>query len=467
LNVRGLKVAFFVNKFPIMSEAFVATSASALQENDNLVDIYGFGGGEATGSSVDAITRRRLEDRVWNAAAPSSLSEHLAAAPTALAATLGNSGLRGLNALNPFVYRRTMANLASLYQAATLQNGGRYDILHCQFATLGEFVLKHKQAGLLSGKLVVHFRGYDISEVVQTCGPHVYDRLFAAADYFIANCEHFRRRAIALGCPADRIDVVGSGIDLANFPFRGAKRLREDSVRFVTVGRLIERKGVHVALDALALLSREGLRFHFDVIGEGPMRAELEGRARAHGLADHVAFHGARTHPEIRGILEESHVMLATSLTPADGSQDATVNTVKEAMAVGVLVVGTRHGGIPELVEEGQTGTLCRENDAADLAGAVRRLLGADANWDAIARRSRSRVEENFAIAVTNERLLNVYEKALSSERGSGRRPESRRMPVFIPRGKWKRWTGLRKPRSPSSSRRVIGSASRWIPSRA
>lgn len=431
MNVRGLKIAFFVNRFPIMSEAFVATSASALQESDNLVHIYGFGGGEATGSSVDATTRARLEGRAWNAAAPSSLPGHLVAAPDALKAALRNFGLRAFSALNPIVYRRSIANLASLYQAAILQNGGSYDILHCQFATLGEFVLKHRQAGLLSGKLVVHFRGYDISEVVQTCGPHVYDRLFASADHFIANCEHFRRRAIALGCPADRIDVVGSGIDLANFPFRGAKRLREGPARFVSIGRLIERKGVHVALDALALLAREGMQFHLDVIGDGPMRVELEGQARTLGLSDLVTFHGARTHPEIRGILEGSHVLLATSLTARDGSQDATVNTVKEAMAVGVLVVGTRHGGIPELVEEGQTGVLCRENDAGDLAEAVRRLLGGGENWDAIARRSRSRVEENFAIAVTNERLLNVYEKALSSGDGSGRWPGPDRWPVL------------------------------------
>lgn len=398
-----------------MSEAFVATSASALQDDDNQVDIYGFGGGEPTGHAVDALTRRKLEARFWNAATPSSLAEHLAAAPSALAAALRNSGPRALNAFNPFVYRRSVANLTSLYQAAILRNGGRYDILHCQFATLGEFVLKHKRAGLLSGKLVVHFRGYDISEVVETCGPHVYDALFATADYFIANCDFFRRKAVALGCPADRIDVVGSGIDLGNFPFGGAKRPK-GLVRFVTVGRLIERKGIHIALDALAILAREGLNFHFDVIGEGPMRAELERQARAMDLDSLVTFHGSRTHADIRGVLEQCHVMLATSLTARDGSQDATVNTVKEAMAIGVLVVGTRHGGIPELVEEGETGALCEENDADELAAAVRRLLAAQEGWDAIAQRSRRRVEENFAIAVTNRRLLDVYEKALSQE---------------------------------------------------
>ena len=415
MNINGVKIAFFVNAFPIMSEAFVATSASALQANDNEVDIYGFGGGEVTGWSVDAITRRSLERRVWNAAKPSSVSEHLISAPKALASAFKKSGMRALNAFNPLVYRRSIMNLSSLYQAAVLQNGGCYDILHCQFATLGEFVLKHKRAGLLSGKLVVHFRGYDISQVIKTCGPHVYDDLFATADYFIANCEHFRQTAIALGCPADRIDVVGSGINLANFPYRGPKRLGQDAVRFVTVGRLIERKGVHKALDALALLSRDGLKFHFDVVGDGAMRAELEEQARALDLADRVTFQGAKTHAEIRGILDDSHILLATSMTGRDGSQDATVNSVKEAMAIGVLIVATRHGGIPELVEEGETGTLCRENDAADLAEAVRRLLGMDEQWDAIAQKSRRRAEENFAIAVTHERLMNVYEKALTS----------------------------------------------------
>jgi colanic acid/amylovoran biosynthesis glycosyltransferase len=415
LSIEGLNIAFFVNAFPIMSEAFVATSAGALRAHGNEIHIYGIGGGKATGWSVDAATRRRLEARVWNAASPSSVSEHLIAAPKALARVLSKSGMRALSAFNPLVYRRSAANLSSLYQAAVLQNGGRYDILHCQFATLGEFVLKHKRAGLLSGKVVVHFRGYDVTAVVKTCGPHIYDDLFAAADYFIANCEYFRQMALALGCPADRIDVVGSGIDLANFPYRGARSLGESAVRFVTIGRLIERKGVHIALDSLALLSRDGLKFHFDIIGDGAMRAELEQQARRLGLTESVTFHGAKTHTEIRSILENCHILLATSLTGHDGSQDATVNTVKEAMAIGVLVVGTRHGGIPELVEEGETGSLCRENDVADLAEAVLRLLGLEEQWSAIAEKSRRRVEENFAIDVTNARLMKVYEKALAN----------------------------------------------------
>lgn len=431
MKEKGLKVAFFVNSFPVISEAFVATSAAALQAQGNHVDIYGFGGGVPTGYAVDAATRQRLEGAAWNAARPSSLREHLVLAPGAFAAALRSFGPRAFHTLNPLAYRRSVLDLASLYQAAILRNGGRYDILHCQFATLGEFVLKHKRAGLLGGRLVVHFRGYDISEVVETCGPHVYDDLFAEADYFIANCEFFRQRAIALGCPADRIDVVGSGIDLANFPFRGAIEPGDGPLRLVTIGRLIERKGIHVALDALALLARDGLDFRFDVIGDGPERAELEMKSRALGLADRVVFHGARTHAEIRAMLDDSHVMLATSMTARDGSQDATVNTVKEAMAVGVLVVGTRHGGIPELVEEGRTGALCRENDAPDLAGAVRRLLGWKGEWAAIARRSRRRVEDNFAIAVTNQRLLDVYEKALSPRGDAGNRPVPGHAPVL------------------------------------
>lgn len=361
-----------------------------------------------------SISRQgKLEKHYWNADVPSTVSEHAVAAPKALAAALGGSGLRAFNAFNPVVYRRSITNLSSLYQAAILRNGRSYDILHCQFATLGEFVLKHKKAGLLGGRIVVHFRGYDITEFVQACGPRVYDHLFAHADYFIANCEHFKQKAIEIGCPPDRIDVVGSGMELSNFPYRGAKQRNGDAIRIVTVGRLIERKGVHVALDALARLARDGIDFHFDVVGDGIMRPELERQARTLGLAERVSFHGAKTHGAIRTFLEASHIFLATSLTCRDGSMDAPVNTIKEAMAVGVLVVGTKHGGIPELVEEGRTGTLSRENDATDLAAAVLRLLALETHWGAIAETSRRRVEETFAIAVTNERLIDVYAKAL------------------------------------------------------
>lgn len=245
-----MKIAFFVNQFPMLSEAFIATSAAALRDSGNDVDIYGFGGETPTGSSVDQATARKLEGRGRNAVLPSTMAEHARAAPKAFASVLSGSGLRAVNVFNPLVYRRSIKNLSPLYQAAMFRNGRDYDILHCQFATLGEFVLKHKRAGLLGGKMVIHFRGYDISQVVKACGPRVYEKLFAGADYFVANCEHFRQKAIEIGCPPDRIDVVGSGIELSNFPFRGAKPRDGGAIRIVTVGRLIERKGVHVALDA-------------------------------------------------------------------------------------------------------------------------------------------------------------------------------------------------------------------------
>lgn len=408
-----MKVAFFTNAFPMLSEPFIALSAASLIERGHDVDVFGMSNVTPTGFSSDANVQARLQKRFQNAAWPQSLGERVKAMPAAAAALAKQRGLASLPLWKPLTYRRGWSDLTALYQAQVFARRSSYDILHCQFATLAEYVLKHRDAGLLQGRLVVHFRGYDISEVVQSFGPTVYDYLWARADRFVANCAFFKERAIGLGCPADKIDVVGSGIDLQGFPYRRPLATDGGQVRCLTVGRLTPRKGIHRVIEALHHLVAEGRDLRLDIVGEGEQRAELEFLVQDYGLEDRVRFLGARPHSDIRALLEKSHIFIAASMTSATGGTDAPVNTIKEAMAIGVPTCATRHGGIPELVEEGTTGALAREDDPVDLAAALKRLLAAEAEWLALTQRARRRVEQNYGIESVTDKLLAVYAQAL------------------------------------------------------
>ena len=181
------------------------------------------------------------------------------------------------------------------------------------------------------------------------------------------------------------------------------------------VGRLIERKGFQVALRALAAFSREThTPIKVDIVGDGAMRPSLEALATDLGLGASVHFHGARTHSEIAGYLRNTDVFLAPSMTSARGGQDAPVNTLKEAMAVGRPVIGTIHGGIPELVVEGETGVLATENDVDSLYGAINRLMDQRANWPQLVTRARAKVEEMYALDRVTEKLVTLYEKTIA-----------------------------------------------------
>ncbi|WP_422366877.1 glycosyltransferase [Pelagibius sp.] len=407
----------------MLSEPFIALSAASLIERGHDVDVFGLSNVTPTGFSSDANVQARLQKRFQNATWPESLGDRVKAMPAAAAALAKQRGVASLPLWKPLTYRRGWSDLTALYQAQVFARRGSYDILHCQFATLAEYVLKHRDAGLLKGRLVVHFRGYDISEVVQSFGPTVYDYLWTRADRFVANCAFFKERAIGLGCPADKIDVVGSGIDLQGFPYRLPLTVGGGQVRCLTVGRLTPRKGIHRVIEALHHLVAEGRNLRLDIVGEGEQREELESQVREYGLEDRVRFLGARPHSDIRALLEKSHIFIAASMTSATGGTDAPVNTIKEAMAIGVPTCATRHGGIPELVEEGVTGVLAREDNPVDLAAALQRLLAAEVAWPALTQRARRRVEKSYGIEVVTDRLLAVYAQALAA--GERQRPDT------------------------------------------
>lgn len=275
-------------------------------------------------------------------------------------------------------------------------------------------MLKLMRSGLIEGAMIVHFRGYDITEVVKSQGAKVYDDLWGKTSGFIANCENFRQRAIAIGCPPDAIEVIGSGIDLTNFQYRTPKELDDGSVRLIAVGRLSPRKGFHSLIRAVDIMIKSGIAVELVIVGEGGERERLEQMIKSYGLAGQIKLPGRMSQLGIRHLLDESHIFVAPSETCPLGGADAPVNTIKEAMAVGVPVCATRHGGIPELVEEGVTGTLADEGNPSDLAAAIGRLLDMWQEWPAMTAAARVRVEAAYEISRVTDRLLSTYHLAIA-----------------------------------------------------
>ncbi len=132
----------------------------------------------------------------------------------------------------------------------------------------------------------------------------------------------------------------------------------------MSVGRLVEKKGIRYAIDALANFRSSGRDVVFDVVGDGILRDQLMKQASELGVSDYVRYHGALSSDAVGRILRGGHLFVAPSVTAASGDQDAATNSGKEAMATGLPVVVTRHGGMPEMVSDGVTGFLVPEQDA-------------------------------------------------------------------------------------------------------
>jgi colanic acid/amylovoran biosynthesis glycosyltransferase len=411
-----MRIAFFVEQFPRLSEAFIASSAGALIEAGHEVDIYALGGAIAVGGQRHpALDRHDLMTRTRTARVNRGWRKRVVHAPRDLVTLTRRHGTTALRALDPAVYGRGAASLRALGQAIMFPARARYDVLHCQFGHLVYDVLAHRKAGFVSGKVVVQFRGFDITQVIAHSGADHYARAFQEADGFLANSAFFRDRAVALGCPADRIDIAYTGIELAQFPFAPATPpAKGEAVRLASVGRLVEKKGLNYALEAVAALKADGVAVRHVIVGDGPERAALERQADALGLAGEVSFLGALAHAGVAEVLRDSHVFLAPSVTGSDSNADAPINTLKEAMAIGVPVVSTLHGGIPELVTDGVTGFLAPERDSAALAGKLREALAAGPHWPDLTERAHETVTKTFDIARTTSSLLESYRKAIA-----------------------------------------------------
>ncbi len=142
--------------------------------------------------------------------------------------------------LNVHRYGRSARSLSLLHAGATFLGTERYDVVHCQFGRLGLRALTLREIGALDGKLVVSFRGSDLSKD-ENAG--AYHDLFRKGDVFLPVCEHFAKRLIGEGCPPSRVRVHRSGVRISDLEFCERMGSGDGTTRLISIGRLIEKKG--------------------------------------------------------------------------------------------------------------------------------------------------------------------------------------------------------------------------------
>jgi colanic acid/amylovoran biosynthesis glycosyltransferase len=212
------------------------------------------------------------------------------------------------------------------------------------------------------------------------------------------------------GCPREKIRVIHHGIPLSRFPFAPRQAPQGGPVVILTAGRLIPKKGPDDLARAFARVCREGADVTLRVIGEGPMREEMEAILAEAGVRDRVAFLGLLSPEAVAAEMRQAHLFCLPSRVGPDGDSEGIPNVVKEAMATGLPVVSTYHAGIPELVEDGVSGYLVPERDVEGLAERLARLIRAPGCWEAMGRAGRAKVEVEFSLdAVTRQLEEEVY----------------------------------------------------------
>ncbi|MDZ7622278.1 MAG: glycosyltransferase [Candidatus Competibacteraceae bacterium] len=229
-----------------------------------------------------------------------------------------------------------------------------------------------------------------------------------------------RYLAAAYDHAATKIVRLYNGLNLARFAFTIPSRTSRE---ILAVGRLVEKKGFDVLIDACAILRDRGIAFQCRIVGDGTERATLSARIAHLNLGAMVRLAGPQPHAELIGTFREAAVVAAPCVIGADGDRDGLPTVLLEAMALGVPCVSTDVTGIPELVRDGDTGLCVPQRDPQALADALQRLLDdADLRLD-LATRARRSIEQDFDIRRNAARLREWF--AAARDATAGRREET------------------------------------------
>ncbi|HCW91030.1 MAG TPA: glycosyl transferase family 1 [Marinobacter sp.] len=263
-----------------------------------------------------------------------------------------------------------------------------------------------KQAGV---PLIAQFHGYDAyrESVVEELGQG-YRQLFESAAAIVGVSSHMCEKLRAMGAPEGKLFHNACGAEVSG---QASAAPAEAGPRFVMVGRLVEKKAPFVSLLAFARVAAEFPEAELEVVGDGPLMAPCQQLSKALGIEGRVTFAGARPHSYVMSALTKARCFIQHSVRAPDGDMEGTPVGVLEAMGMGLPVVSTRHGGIRDIISEGETGLLVDEYDAEVMSAAMKALAGKPEYAADLGSKARQSVLENWTTEKSVGRLWDIIQK--------------------------------------------------------
>lgn len=408
-----MKIAMVVSQFPAIAETFVLNQITGLLDRGHEVDVFAVDGfGNLRNKYHADVDHYNLLSRTHACDFSGIASQRWVRAFQSIHFLLfyfQKHPIVGFRILKeghaPFSIR--------FVEAKPFLGRAAYDVVHCQFTELMPRVLSLRRFGLLKGRLVVSMRSYDISGFLKEKSKEISQSVFKGVDLFLPISEFLLKRLLKIGCPPDKATLLRSGIHLKKFSYAPKLRSAAQDLKLITVSRLVEIKGCEFAIRAVKRLLKNGRDVSLNIVGDGPLKNQLERLTESLDLKGRVSFLGAKTTEEVIELLRDFHVFVAPSVTATNGDQDGPPNTLKEAMAVGLPVISTRHGAIPEIVEDGISGFLVPERDEDAIAQKVEWLMEHPDHWEPLRCAGRARVEHDYDAERLNDKLVSIYRRLL------------------------------------------------------
>src|SRR3984893_10314430 len=307
----------------------------------------------------------------------------------------------------PIVYRGEYQMLSSL-----LEHRGA-ELMHIYFGHTGVHLLPFIEQW--SKPCVVSFHGADVA-VKQDIANYASKlrHLCGVVPLILARSQSLANRLVEFGCPREKLRINRTGIPLDEFPVVERQAPSNGRWRIIQACRLIPKKGVATSLRAFAVFKKDFPNAEFFIAGKGPLQPELEMLAAGLGISKDVHFVGFLSQSKLLGLYLSSHLFVHPSETPPDENQEGIPNSILEAMATGLPILATRHGGIAEAVEHGRSGVLVSEEDHIGLARAMKEIAVAPGALYEMGMRARMIVASRFEQDAQARLLESFYEEAIA-----------------------------------------------------
>ncbi len=287
------------------------------------------------------------------------------------------------------------------------------DAIHAHFGPSGVLVMPVAQA--LGVPLVVSFHGFDAFQLPQEkMWRKRLAALFRKAAAVTVVSRVMKKHLIQLGSPPERTHVVRVGKRMSDYPFQ--PRSGRGIKRWVSVGRMTEKKGHLDGLAAFKQVSEAHPALSLRIIGEGELLPEARAYIARNEMDGRVKLLGAVPHADVKREMAHADAFLLCSKTARDGDQEGIPTVLMEAQALGLPCVTTRHSGIPEVIPEENHGLLAEEGDVNGIADCMSRLMSRSPEQiREIAARGRAKVEAEFDLVREVEKLKAIYQSVAAS----------------------------------------------------
>lgn len=287
------------------------------------------------------------------------------------------------------------------------------DLMHVYFGHTGVHLLPFIKEW--TKPTVVSFHGMDIQPRPHQAGYDDMMRdLLKTIPLVLARSKSLFNALENWGCPSEKLRLNRTGIPLDAFPYQERTIPEDGRWVFVQACRLIAKKGLRTALEAFGQFRGFNPNARFIIAGDGPLKAELAQTAREMGIADAVELRGFLDQAGLAKLFAEAHIFVHPSEMTADQNQEGVPNSMLEAMATGLPVLATQHGGIPEAVADGVSGFLCPERDPDSLMQAMFRFTEHPEHLEEMGRQAARSVRDEFSQDSAISRLEAIYDEAVA-----------------------------------------------------